>query len=356
MKELDGLRKKIDKIDEEILDALNRRARVVLEIGKTKRKGNVGFYAPEREREVLERIASLNTGPFPADALASIYREILSASLSLEEPLKVAHFGQQGTFTHLAAMRRFGSSAHFLPKEGIKEVFEAVERGEAAFGVVPIENSTEGIISYTLDMFMDSDLKIASEIILEVSHNLLSKSGDRGKIRKIYSHPQPIAQCRRWLEANMPGVQVLEATSTARAAEIAAKDAEAAAIASELAASIYGLKFVAKRIEDSRKNVTRFLVISGGEMPLKGGRNKTSIMFSLKDRPGALYDILTPFKKAGINLTKIESRPSKRKAWEYIFFADMEGHAGEKRVKKALDAVKAQSLYFKILGSYPAGD
>lgn len=359
MKELEKLRKKIDRIDEEVLDALNRRSEVVLDIARIKRDGKLGFYSPERERQVLERLTILNKGPFPNSTIKTIYREILSASLSLEEPLKVAHFGQQATFTHLAAMRHFGSSASFLPQESIKEVFDKVDRGDADFGVVPIENSTEGIISYTLDMFMDYDLKISAEVMLDVVQNLMSKSGDKSKIKKIYSHPQPIAQSRRWLEANMPGIPVLEATSTARAAEIAAKDDSAAAIASELAAEVYDLKFVERHIEDIRHNVTRFLVISKDSPPKTGPKTdeyKTSIMFSVKDKPGALYDILTPFKKAKINLTKIESRPSKRKAWEYIFFVDMEGHIEEGRVEKAIGEMKKDCLFLKVLGSYPPGE
>jgi chorismate mutase/prephenate dehydratase len=355
MKEIEKLRKKIDAIDEEILDALNRRARIVLDIARIKRKKNAKFYSPRREQEIIERLTRLNKGPFPNDALKTLYREILSASLSLEEPLKVACLGPLATFTHLAALRHFGSSASFVPLESIKGVFEAVDTGKAEFGVVPIENSSEGVVSYTLDMFIDYDLKIAAEVMLEVSHNLLSKSGDRSKIKKIYSHPQAAAQCRRWLEANMPEIPVLESTSTAKAAELASRDKDAAAIASELAARMYDLHFVEKHIEDNRRNFTRFLVISK-EFPPKTGKDKTSIMFSVKDRPGALYDILSPFKRQKINLTKIESRPSKRKAWEYIFFVDMEGHIESRKLKKAIEEVKNECLFLKILGSYPCGD
>ncbi len=354
MGDIEKLRAAIDAIDEEMLKLLNKRSQVVLEIAKIKRDTNAKFYSPERERQIIERLAALNKGPFPDDALKALYREILSASLSLEEPLKVAYFGPAATFTHLAALSHFGSSSEFIPMEGIKGVFGAVESGKAEYGVVPIENSTEGIISYTLDMFMDLDLKITAEIMIEVSHNLLSKSGDKGLVKKIYSHPPATAQCRRWLEVNMPQIPVLEATSTAKAAELASEDENAAAIASELAAKVYNLNFVESHIEDSRHNVTRFLVISKHSY-LRTGRDKTSIMFSIKDRPGALYDILLPFKKAKINLTKIESRPSRRKAWEYIFFLDMEGHIEDKKVKKVIDAIKDGCLYLKILGSYPHG-
>ncbi len=354
MGELDKLRIKIDEIDDKLLDLLNKRAKTVLEIANIKRNEKVKFYSPERERLILERLIAKNKGPFPNDALKALYREILSASLSLEEPLKVACLGPLATFTHLAALRHFGSSASFIPVDSIKMVFDNVDANKAEYGVVPIENSSEGVISHTLDMFMDFDLKVSSEIILVVTHNLLSKQSDKSKIKRIYSHPQASAQCRRWLESNMPGISILESTSTARAAELASKDRESAAIASELAAKNYDLYFIERSIEDSRHNVTRFLVISK-EFPSITGNDKTSIMFSLKDRPGALYEILLPFKKNKINLTKIESRPSKRKAWEYIFFVDMEGHIENKKVKKAIESVKEGCLYLKILGSYPQG-
>lgn len=354
VEELERLRKKIDEIDNQILELLNKRAQVVIEIAHIKRDKNAAFYFPEREMEILERLTSLNKGPFPNEALKVIYREVLSASLSLEEPLKVACLGPLATFTHLAASRHFGSSALFLPVESIKDVFDAVESGKAAFGVVPIENSNEGVVSYTLDMFMDYDLKVSAEVMLEITHHLLSKSGDRTKIKRIYSNPQATAQCRRWLESNLPGIPLLESTTTAKAAELASEDDEAAAIASDLAAKVYNLQFVEKNIGDSKHNFTRFFVISK-EYPPKTKKNKTSIMFSIKDRPGALCDVLLPFKKAGINLTKIESRPSKRKAWEYIFFLDMEGHIDDRKVKRAINEMKEGCLYLKILGSYPYG-
>lgn len=355
MKELEKLRREIDEIDTEMLNLLNRRANIVIEIANIKRNEKAKFYSPEREREILERITALNKGPFPNDTLKVIYREILSASLSLEEPLKVACLGPLATFTHLAALRHFGSSALFVPVESIKAVFDAVEAGETECGVVPIENSNEGVISYTLDMFMDYDFKVSAEVMLEITHNLISKSGDKAKIKKVYSNPHAAAQCRRWLGSNLYGIPLLESTSTAKAAELASWDDEAAAIASELAAKIYNLQFVEKNIGDIKPNFTRFLVISK-EVPPKTGRDKTSIMFSIKDKPGALYDILLPFKKGKINLTKIESRPSRRKAWEYIFFVDMEGHIDDKKVKKAIQNLKEGCLYLKILGSYPHGE
>lgn len=354
MNELDKLRKNIDKIDDELLGLLNKRAGYVLEVGRIKRNLKSKFYKPDRERQILDRLSRNNTGPFPNDALKAIYREILSASLALEEPLKVTCLGPLATYTHLAALRHFGSSASFMPVDSIKKVFENVETGKAEYGVVPIENSNEGVVSYTLDMFMDSDLQVVAEIILEISHNLLSRQNSISKIKKIYSHPQALAQCRGWLESNMPRVPVAESTSTAKAAELASREPKSAAIASEIAARMYDLNILERNIQDSRRNITRFLVISK-EFPHHTGNDKTSIMFSIKDRPGSLYEVLLPFKRAKINLTKIESRPSKRKAWEYIFFVDMEGHAEDSKVKKAIDSLKEDCLYLKILGSYPQG-
>ncbi len=354
MKELLNLRKEIDKIDDEIVDLLNRRAGFVVDVGTIKRKAKSRFYKPDREREILERITARNAGPFPNDALKAIFREILSASLSLEEPLKVTCLGPLGTYTHMAALRHFGSSAAFLPVDSIKKVFENVETNKAEYGVVPIENSNEGVVSHTLDMFVDSDLQVVAEVIIEIAHNLLSKQTDRGRIRKIYSHPQALAQCRGWLESNMPAVPTAETTSTSKAAEVAAREPSSAAIASEIAARMYDLHIVERGIQDGRRNITRFLVISK-QFPHRTGTDKTSVMFTIKHKPGTLYDVLLPFKRAKINLTKIESRPSRRKAWEYIFFVDMEGHVEDRKVKKALDSLKENCLYLKILGSYPQG-
>lgn len=352
---LERLRNEIDDLDTKVLELLNKRAGIVIEIANIKRKAGLKFHSPEREKAILDRITALNRGPFPNDALRFIFREIISASLSLEEPLKVAYLGPEGTFTNLAAIRHFGSSAKYIPVDSIKAVFDAVERGGTDYGLVPIENSNEGVVSSTLDMFMDYDLKISAEVMIEVSHNLLSKSGDKTKIKRIYSHPHATSQCKMWLEANIPNIPIYETTSTAKAAEIASKDEDAAAIASELAAKIYDLKFVERHIEDNRNNFTRFLIIAK-DYQSKTGTDKTSIMISVKDKPGALYEILLPFKKSKINLTKIESRPSKRKAWEYIFFIDMEGHIDDKKVSKAIEEVKENCLYLKHLGSYPVGE
>ncbi|HMK50045.1 MAG TPA: prephenate dehydratase [Thermodesulfovibrionales bacterium] len=355
MKELEKLRREIDGIDDRILNLLNKRSRIVLDIAHIKRNSNAKFYSPERERQILERLTANNKGPIPDATLKVIFREIISASLSLEEPLKVACLGPLATYTHLAAIRYFGSSAQFVPVPTIKDVFDVVESGKVDFGVVPIENSTEGVISYTIDLFMDYDLKVSAEVMLRITHNLLSKSGDKSRIKKIYSFSPPTAQCRRWLAANMAGIPIVEATSSAHAAELASRDDEGSAIASELAAEVYNLEFVERSIEDNKYNLTRFMVISK-EFPQKSGKDKTSIMFSIKDKPGALYNILEPFKKAKLNLTKIESRPSRRRAWEYIFFVDIEGHIEDKKLKEAVEMMKENCLYLKILGSYPQGD
>ncbi|TAJ09940.1 MAG: prephenate dehydratase [Nitrospirae bacterium] len=353
--DIQQFRKEIDRIDDEILCLLNERSKSVIEIGKLKKESdsNANLHTPGREAEIVNRLMAQNQGPFPNDAIRPVYREIMSASLSLEGPQKVAYFGPAATFTHLACIKKFGASAQYVPVNSIKDVFDEVERGRANFGVVPIENSTEGVVNYTLDMFVDSTLLIYGEVLLEVSHNLLSKTGRLEDITKIYSHPQPIAQCRHWLETNLPQVPVSEVTSTARAAEICATDPTAAAIASELAAQIYGLKIIKARIEDNVHNFTRFLVLSK-KAPERTGKDKTSVMISVKDKVGALYDLLRPFASHGLNMTKIESRPSRRKAWEYIFFVDVEGHVEEEPVKKALEEIKSRCLFMKILGSYPA--
>jgi chorismate mutase/prephenate dehydratase len=351
-KSLPELRKQIDSIDDQILDLLNRRAGVVIEVGKTKTGESKEFYVPSREMAIYERLTAHNPGPFPAEAIRRVFREIISASLSLEQPMKVAFLGPQGTFTHAAAMKQFGFSAQLVPQKSIPAVFDEVQRGRAHYGVVPVENSTEGAVSHTLDMFMESEQKINAEILLEISHYLLSRTGRFEDIRKVVSHPQPLAQCRKWLEENLPDIPLIDVGSTALAAQTAAEDESAAAIASEMAASLYGLQIVKERIEDNPNNFTRFLVI-GRKTPERSGRDKTSVMFSVKDEPGILYRMLEPFSKRGINLSKIESRPMKKKAWEYIFFLDMEGHIEEDSVRAAVDELKGYCQFIKVLGSYP---
>ncbi len=351
-KTIEEIRRAIDELDESLLDLLNQRASMVIAIGGLKKGESREFYVPSREREIYERLMAKNTGPFPNEALKSVFREIISASLSLEEPMKVAFFGPKATFTHIAAMQQFGLSAELIPRKSIPAVFEEVEKGMARYGVVPVENSTEGMVSHTLDMFMDSDLKIISEVLLEVHHYLLSRTGRMEDIKKVYSHPQPIAQCREWLSENLPNIPVVDVASTAVAAQIVGEDYTAAAIASELASSVYGLKVVRERIEDQVNNFTRFLVIAKNYTE-KSGDDKTSLLFSVKDEPGILHKMLAPFARRGINLNKIESRPLKKKAWEYIFFLDLNGHISDAPVEEAIRELRDCCQFVKILGSYP---
>lgn len=354
MKGLDQYRQEIDKIDGQILELLNKRARVVLNIAKVKREGKVRFHAPLREKEIFSRLNRLNPGPFPKEAMRAIFREIISSSLALEAPVRVTYLGPEATFSHQACLKRFGSAAQLVPKVSVRQVFEEVERGQADYGVVPIENSTEGVVGHTLDLFVESPVKITGEIIQKISHFLLSKSGKHQWIKKLYSHPQAIAQCRSWIETNLQGVEVVEVASTGKAAVLSQKDPKAAAIASELAAPLYSLRVVASNIEEQANNVTRFLVISMTGLG-KTGEDKTSILFSVKDRVGALYHMLQPFSQHHINLSKIESRPSKKKPWEYVFYVDLEGHQEDQTVKNAMKELEEECLFLKVLGSYPKG-
>jgi len=352
-KNLSALRDRIDEIDDTILGLLNRRASIVAEVGRVKSRNQTQVYAPQREQEILARLQRENPGPFPNEGVRAVFREIMSASLALEQPLKVAYLGPPGTFTHVACLKQFGASAAAIAVNGIKDVFSEVERGRADYGVVPIENSTEGVVTHTLDLLVDSQLKIAGEIVQEIALYLMSRSGVLADVKRIYSHPQPLAQCRGWLAQHVPNIPVVEVSSTSRAAEMCRDEPEAAAIASEVAARLYGLTVIQKRIEDNPNNTTRFLVIAASS-PERTGRDKTSVMVSVKDRVGALYDMLKPFSEYGLNLTKIESRPSKRKTWEYLFFVDVGGHADDPPVKAALDALGPNCQVLKVLGSYPA--
>lgn len=349
---IEELRARIDDVDDRIVKLLNERSTIVLEVGRLKSGNNLEFHVPGRERQIYERLLKANPGPFPNDALKNIYREIISACLALESPMKVAFLGPKATFSHLATMQQFGLSAELVPLKSIPAVFEEVEKGKAFYGVVPVENSTEGVISHTLDMFIDSNLQITSEIMLEVHHDLLSRTGRLEDVKKVYSHAQPIAQCRQWLDENLPGVPLVDVASTAVAAQIVSDDYTSAAIAGELAASLYDLKVVRSRIEDQVNNFTRFLVISrkGCE---RSGNDKTSVLFSVKDEPGILCRMLEPFAKRGINLSKIESRPYKQKAWEYIFFLDLFGHTSDTDVAEALTELRGYCQFLKILGSFP---
>ena len=352
--DMSSCRKEIDRLDDEILRLLNERSQFVIQIGHLKRQkdAQAHLHTQGRETAIVERLARTNPGPFPNSAIRPVYREIMSASLSLEGSQTVAYLGPPATFTHLAALQKFGESAEYIPANSIKDVFDEVERGRIRFGVVPVENSTEGVVNHTLDLLVDSPLVIYGEVMFEVAHNVLSKANSLEEIKTVYSHPQAIAQCRKWLEANLPLVAIVEEPSTARAAERCVEDVTAGAIASELAAEVYGLQILRSRIEDNIHNSTRFLILSqrGSE---RTGRDKTSIIVSAKDRVGALYDMIRPFSSFGINMTKIESRPTRRKVWEYLFFMDLEGHQDDDRLKKALEEVKGRCLFLKVLGSYP---
>ncbi len=352
LKNLKDLREEIDGIDSRIIELINKRGLVSCEIGGIKKQRKQPVYSPDRESQVYAALAKKSRGPIRGESLKAVYCEIMSACLSLEKKLTVAYLGPELTFTHQASLRKFGSSVKYLSCDSISDVFREVEKGNADYGVVPIENSIEGAINHTLDMFMDSSLEICSEIYFPIRHSLLSrKSGLKG-IVNIYSKPEVFGQCRKWIEKNVPLARLVEASSTAKAAEIASKHSGMACIASELAAERYGLNVLATSIEDSATNVTRFLVI-GKEMSKVSGRDKTSIMFSVKDRPGILHDMLGIFKKQGINLTKIESRPSKMRLWKYYFFVDMDGHSESLHVRKAIKDLGRKCHFVKMLGSYP---
>ena len=350
-KDLKTLRKKIDQIDEQLIALINHRAQLAQEIGEKKLSKNKGVYSPDREANVYERALNVNKGPIGEKSVKAIFREIMSASIALEKKIKVAYLGPSASFTNQASIEKFGSSVEYVPLNNIADVFFEVERSGADYGVVPIENTTEGAVTHTLDMFVESDLKICSEIFLPISHALLGKSKIK-QIKKIYSNPQVFGQCRTWLRENLANVQLIDVSSTSYAAEIASRQKDSAAIASELAARIYRLKVLARQLQDYHHNYTRFLVI-GKEEAMKSGKDKTSILFSIKDKVGALYKMLLPFRRNGINLTKIESRPSKVRPWEYYFFIDCAGHISDERVKKALTQLEKICIFMKVLGSYP---
>lgn len=348
---LSEIRKKIDAIDAKLLDLLSERADLVHEVGLVKHKEGVAIYAPEREEALLQSLIKRNNGRLPEKSIRAIYREIMSASLALEKHLTIAYLGPEATWSHQAARNKFGASVHYTAQSSIAEVFNTVARGKADYGVVPIENSTEGAVNYTLDVFMDSELKICAQFLLRIENNLIAKI-PREKIKRVYSHPQVFGQCRQWLRGNLPDVELVEVSSTTRAAELAAGEPDAAAIAGQMAAEVYGLNILENGIQDSANNATRFLVIGPHTCPPTGD-DKTSLMFCVQDKPGALFEAISPFKKLRINMSKIESRPSKRKAWEYFFFVDVDGHAQDEKVVEALDELQKHCTFVKILGSYP---
>lgn len=350
---LKKIREKIDAIDEQIQALISERAQFAKQVAKAKQDaGTESFYRPEREAEVLRRIVERNNGPVPDDEMARLFREIMSVCLALESPLNVAYLGPEGTFTQQAALKHFGHAVETVALGAIDEVFREVEAGSASFGVVPIENSTEGVVSHTLDMFMRSNLKICGEVQLRVHQYLMGHTTDLKKVKKIVSHQQSLAQCREWLDGNMPNIERVAVSSNAEAARIAATDKGVAAIAGQSAADIYGLNMLASNIEDEPENTTRFLVIGRLETS-SSGKDKTSLLIGGKNKPGALYDLLGSLARHGINMTRIESRPSRQHTWEYVFFLDIEGHAEDNAVKQTLVELQAEAALFKLLGSYP---
>jgi chorismate mutase/prephenate dehydratase len=344
-------RKAIDRLDGQIVKLLNERTRHVLAIGEIKRKAGAEIYAPHRERAVFTRICRVNSGPITNESLKAIYREIMSSALSLEKSMQIAYLGPEATFTHQAAIRRFGASLRYCPLKTIGDVFTEVSKGRADYGVVPVENSTEGVVTHTLDMFVDSDLKIVAQIVLPVQHCLLSNS-PRSQIKKLFAHPQSLGQCRLWVQNNLPRAEIIETSSNARSAELAAREKSTAAIAGVLAAEKYDLDILEYDIQDNAANATRFLVL-GRQCSPPTGHDRTSIMISIFDRVGALYSALSAFRKYRINMTKIESRPSKRKAWEYFFFIDCDGHVQDRKVENALGHLGEHCNFVKVLGSFP---
>ncbi|MGB9667839.1 MAG: prephenate dehydratase [Thermosulfidibacteraceae bacterium] len=348
------LREKIDEIDEKIVELLNKRAEIAVEIGNIKKELGLPVFIPARESEVYDKIKNLaRNGIFPIDSLLYIFREIVSVCVSLQKKVKVAFLGPMGTFTHEAAMSYFGLGVDFVPVKFVEGVFEEVARDHVSFGVVPIENSVEGIVSRTLDAFMDfPDVTIVGEIYLKISHNLLTKSGEINNVKKIYSHPHAISQCKKWLSSVLPEVEIVYTSSTAEAAKIASEEYSAGAVASELAATLYGLKVAVKGIEDMEDNYTRFVILGKGFREFTGS-DKTSLFMSLIDEVGALKKALTVFADNGINLTRIESRPSRKKPWDYVFYIDFEGHIEEDRVKRVFLGLEKLKIEYRILGSYP---
>jgi chorismate mutase/prephenate dehydratase len=354
--EIERLRARIDAIDDAILARLNERAELVREVGEAKQSDGSSVYEPTRERRIVDRLREGNPGPFPSEGLAPVFREIISATRSLEEPVRVAYLGPEGTFSHQAAREHFGALALLCGVGSISDVFAAVEAGRAQLGIVPVENTTEGVVTQTLDAFGERDVTVCAERVLRVSAALLSKSGRLDDVRRVISHPQPLAQCRRWLDQQLPGIEREEMASTAAAAQRAAEDPTCAAIGSLLSAEVYGLAVVAAGIEDRRDNSTRFVVI-GGDPPPPSGRDLTSIVFTIRrDEAGALFRLIEPFAREKVNLTTIQLRPIVGKPWEYLFFIDCEGHRSEAPVHRALESAARVAQSTRVLGSFPRSE
>lgn len=362
--ELGKVREEIDSIDRQMLELISARARCALRVAEIKsgstdpeEQQHDDFYRPAREAQILRNVQETNPGPLGGETVARLFREVISACLALEGPLKVAYLGPAGTFTEAAAYKHFGHFVNAKPQAAIDEVFREVDSGAANYGVVPIENSTEGVINHTLDEFLHSSLQICGEVSLRVHHQLLSRCKAQGDIQTIYAHGQALAQCRKWLDMNMPGVERIAVGSNAEGAKRAAEQENTAAIASEGAGQIYGLAIVASNIEDEPDNTTRFLVIGRQVVPKSGdkqGDDMTSIVAAAPNKAGMLQGLIEPFSSNGVSMTRIESRPSRKEAWDYVFFIDIQGHVDDPKVRAALDSVKDSATLFKVLGSYPA--
>jgi chorismate mutase / prephenate dehydratase len=354
--ELEDVRGRIDKVDEQIQHLINERARLAQQVGISKSQDGrtVDFYRPEREAQVLRMARARNAGPLRDAEVLRLFREIMSACLAQQEPLKVAFLGPEGTFTQTAVLNHFGHSVRALPLGSIDEVFHEVEAASADFGVVPIENSTEGTVNHTLDRFLNSPLKICGEVELRIRHHLMGAMSALDRIERVCSHPQSLAQCRQWLEEHLAGIEQVAVSSNAEGARRARDEKGSAAIAGESAAQVYGLKVLAAEIEDRADNTTRFLVL-GRKLFSPSGEDRTTLLVSVghTDAPGALHRLLEPLARHRVSLTRIESRPSRRRKWDYVFFIDLEGHAQERHVARALAALKKRASLFRVLGSYP---
>lgn len=347
----------INRIDEQLQDLLNQRAACALRVGEIKQQSkqagdDLPMYRAEREATMLREIAERNQGPMSDDTMKRLFREVISACLAMQQEQKIAYLGPVGTYTQTAALKHFGRSVDTVPLSTIDEVFREVSVGSANFGVVPIENSTEGVVTHTLDTFLESDLKICGEVIMRIHHNLISSAQDFSSIKTVYAHQQSLAQCREWLNANLPHVDRVVASSNGEAVRIAQNDSSIAAIAGESAAEIYGLPIMANNIEDLSNNTTRFLII-GPSQTGATGNDKTSLMVSARNKPGALFDLLKPLAMNEREMTRIESRPSKTAAWEYVFFLDVVGHIDDAPLARSLRALEQEAALFKVLGSYP---
>ncbi|MFH1887950.1 MAG: prephenate dehydratase [Pseudomonadota bacterium] len=352
---MEELRSRIDEADRAIVAAINQRLHLARAIGEIKKGKNLPVVDLPRERAVLARLAELNTGPLPQETLRYVYTEIMAASRRIQKPMKVAYLGPEATFTHLAAMNHFGQATTFVPQATIRDVFDEVEKKNSNFGVVPVENSIEGAVNHTLDLFQTSELLICAEIYTPISHDLLSRETGPDQVKVIYSHPHAFPQCREWLRRHMPSVRLEECRSTSEAAQKAAKTPGSAAIAGSQAALVYDLLVLASHIQDSAHNVTRFLVI-GDERAPRTGRDKTSLVFATAHVPGALYHALAPIAASGVNMVKLESRPSKSASWHYQFFVDVEGHMEDPPVAEVYRKMQETCAFIKSLGSYPQAD